>query len=167
MNKQTIDSEIYNRLKVISKLKGWNVAPKLKEYLDTVKPKTSATGQQRKALHVDCQIIADKLNDAGKDMREVIKQEIEIPWTMLSVKEFIFKPIMKAMFQIESTTELTKNEQQIDKIHQVIMRELGTKYGIEYHDFPSKGLDTPKLDYADMQESGRDYPKNDLDECEL
>ena len=104
--------------------------------MDTVKPKTIRTGLQNSALHVDCQIIADKLNDAGKDMREVIKQEIEIPWTMLSVKEYIFKPIMKAMYQIDSTTELTKNEQQIDKIHQVIMRELGQKHGIEYHEFP-------------------------------
>jgi hypothetical protein len=40
------------------------------------------------------------------------------------------------MYSTDSTTELTKKEQ-IDKIHQVIAREIGEKHGIEYLPFPT------------------------------
>lgn len=96
------------------------------------------TNQQNKALHHDCRMIADKLNDAGLDMRQVLKPNVDIPWTTESVKEYIFKPIMKAMYNKDSTTDLDKSNQEIEKIHDTIMRHLGEKFGIEDHEFPSE-----------------------------
>lgn len=124
----------------------WSLASKLSQYLSTVsveeeepkeEPKGTRTGQQNRGLHLDCKLIAEKLNDAGKDMRVVLKQDVQIPWTTESVKEYIFRPIMKALYQKESTTELSKGSGEIEKIHDVIMRELGEKHGIEWHEFPS------------------------------
>lgn len=108
------------------------------EVVITIEKKTEKrTSQQNRALHKDCQIIADKLNEAGKDMRIVLKPTYLIPWTKESVKDHLFRPVMEAMFSIESTRDLEKGKQ-IDSVHDVIMRELGEKHGIEYHPFPSK-----------------------------
>lgn len=98
--------------------------------------KGTRTSAQNSALHLDCSLIAQKLNDAGKDMRVVLKPAYNIPWTLESVKEHLFRPVMHAMYGIESTTELQKVGQ-IEHIHETIMRELGEKHGIEWHDFPS------------------------------
>jgi len=95
----------------------------------------SRTSDQNRALHLDCKLIAEKLNDAGLDMRRVLKPTYNIPWTTDSVKEHLFKPVMNAMFGHTSTTELQKFYE-IDKIHDVLMRELGEKFGIESHEFP-------------------------------
>jgi len=134
MTKQTIDAEIFYRLRTISQLKDENIRLKLIEYLNTVKPKKLRSGQQNKSIHVDCTLIADKLNDAGLGIKEVIT--IDVPWTMENVKNLLFKRIMLRMFNKKSTTKLDKNTGEIDKIHDVLMRELGQEHGIEYHDFP-------------------------------
>jgi len=136
MEKITVDSEIFYRIREISLLRPENVQKKLAEYLKTIKPRKLRTMLQNRASHKDWSIIAEKLNDAGLDMRKVLKQEISIPWTTESVKEYIVKPIMKAMYGKKSTKELEKNTNEIDKLHNVIMRELGEKFGIEYHEFP-------------------------------
>lgn len=125
----------------------WDWRTKLKELMeeegiDTATGLVDAhrgtrTGQQRKAIEVDCKLIAEKLNDSGKDMRVVLKQEIAIPWTQDSVKEFLFKPIMTLLYGYKSTTELPRGGGKIEKIHDVVMRELGEKHGTEYHNFPS------------------------------
>ena len=52
------------------------------------------TTTQNKALHVYCGLVADALNDAGFDMRRFIKPEIDIPWSMVSVKEHLWKVII-------------------------------------------------------------------------
>lgn len=92
------------------------------------------TSAQNKAIHRDMSIIAEKLNDAKYDVRKTIK--VSIPFTTQLVKDYIWRPIQKKMFQKESTTELDKSSGEIEKLHDVIMRELGEKLGIEYHPFP-------------------------------
>lgn len=145
MKKRTIDSETFYRIREISRLEDRNIKKKLEEFLETVKPQKLRTYMQNRALHKDCDLIAEKLNDAGLDMKKVIKKEIDIPWTTEGVKEWIFKPIMKAMYNKESTTELEKNSGEIEKIHDVIMRELGEKFNVEYHSFPSTNDNAPLL----------------------
>jgi hypothetical protein len=93
------------------------------------------TLQQNNALHLNCSIIADKLNSAGKDMRLVLKPSYLIPWSTESVKEHLWRPIMKALYGLESTKSLNKTGQ-IDHIHETLMRELGRVHHIEWHDFP-------------------------------
>lgn len=148
MTKETIESHLFYRLRAIANLKPENIPQKLEEFLADKKPRSKRTSSQNNALHKDCALIAEKLNDAGKDMRQVMKQDVFLPWTTDSVKEYIFKPIMKAMYQKESTKELEKGSGEIDKIHEVIMRELGQKHGIEWHDFPHDPL--KKQDMIEM-----------------
>lgn len=127
--------------KILEILEGdpWKVRTAIREVVNSTEqieePKGNRTGQQNSALHVDCALIASKLNDAGLDMRKVLKPTYNLPWTLESVKEHIWRPIMKSLYGHSSTRDL-KKVQEIDKIHEVIMRELGEKHGVEWHDFP-------------------------------
>jgi len=94
------------------------------------------TPEQNKALHVFFKLLADELNGAGLDQRKVLKPSVSIDWTPEAVKEQIWKPIQKALYNKQSTTELDK-QMEIDKIHETIMRHLGEKFGVEYIEFPS------------------------------
>lgn len=94
------------------------------------------TLNQNSALHLGLQMIADALNHSGNDMRKVLKPEVEIPFTVESVKEFLWRPIQKVLTGKKSTTELTKIEP--SEIWDVLMRHLGEKHEIEYLPFPSK-----------------------------
>lgn len=79
-------------------------------------------------------MLAETLNDSGLDMRKVLKPGVDIPWTSENIKEFIFRPIMKAQLGKESTTELSTVD--IDKILDTITKHLGEKFGVR-QDFPS------------------------------
>lgn len=106
------------------------------------------TDQQRKAMEVFFKRLADSLNAAGLDMRLVIKPEVEIPWTQENVKEWLWRPIQKALYNKHSTTELDK-QMEIDKIHEVLMHHLGEKFGLEYIDFPNDPDKLPSQPFYD------------------
>jgi len=93
------------------------------------------TSQQNKALHLFFTMLTDELNNAGFDQRKVLKPSVDIPWTPEAVKEQLWKPIQKLMYNKESTTELEKVKE-IDRVHEVLMRHLGEKFGLEYIPFP-------------------------------
>lgn len=95
------------------------------------------TTQQRKALHLGFQLIADALNNAGLDMRTVLKPEIDIPWTKQSVKDYLFRPVMTLMTGKESTTTLDKS-QEPQEVWETVMRFLMQNHHIEYIPFPSE-----------------------------
>ena len=112
----------------------------VREYLATIEtteePKGKRTSAQNRALHLDCKLISEKLNDAGYDMKSMLT--VDIPWTTENVKEYLWKYFMHKLYpKITSTRELSKTEGQIEKVHETLMRELGEKKGIEWHDFPS------------------------------
>lgn len=134
-------TEELKKLEAIATSDPWNTARVLKEYLKTVEtveePKGNRTNAQNRALHLDCKLIAEKLNDAGLDMKNVLKPNVQIPWSTESVKEYLWKPIMKVLYQKESTRDLDKTKGEIEHIHEVIMRELAEKHGIEHHPFPN------------------------------
>ncbi len=92
------------------------------------------TTQQNKALHKFFELLADKLNESGYDMRKTLKQDIDIPWSRESVKDFLWRPIQKVVLAKESTTELETKD--IDKIYDILNRHLGEKLSIHV-DFPS------------------------------
>lgn len=83
---------------------------------------------QNAALHVYFELIADALNDAGLDMRKVLKPGIDIPWSSETVKNYIWRPVQQAQLGKISTTELTTVE--IDKVFNTINRYLGEKFGV-------------------------------------
>ena len=93
------------------------------------------TGQQNRSLWLWFTLLSNSLNDAGLDMRKVLKPTYSLPWNKDMIHEHIWLPIQKAMFGTDSTTFLHKQEQ-IDKVRDVIMRELGQKFGIEDIPFP-------------------------------
>ena len=97
--------------------------------------KDKRTRKQNKALHLYFTQVANALNEAGLDMRKVLKQSVDIPWTAERVKEFLWRPVQKTYLNKESTTELNKLKE-IDEIWEILNRHLSEKFGI-YIPFPS------------------------------
>lgn len=118
---------------------------------------TQRTSQQNKALHVACDLLAQELNDAGLDQRVVLKPSIAIPWSRSSVKENLFRPIMRASLGKESTTELEKIGE-IEKVWDILFRHLGEKFGVEYIPFPHD----PAKQKSDLLEGMKVDVRNDL-----
>lgn len=92
------------------------------------------TLRQNNSLHRYFEMLSDELNGAGLDMRKTLKPTIEIPWNKETVKEYLFKPIMKAQINKESTTEMTTKE--VDQVIETLNRHLGEKFGLHIP-FPS------------------------------
>ena len=92
------------------------------------------TPLQNKSIHKYFELLAERLNEAGLDMKAVLKPEVDIPWTEENVKNHLWRPVQMAMLSKQSTTELTTAE--ISDVYQVINRHLGEKLGIHVP-FPS------------------------------
>jgi len=90
------------------------------------------TIQQNRALHKYFGLVSEALNDAGHDMKTVIKADVN--WTPEAVKEVIWKRIQEAMVNKDSTTQIKKSD--IDTIYHVVNRLLGERFGIHIP-FPS------------------------------
>lgn len=95
------------------------------------KPRTEA---QNKALHLYFTQLAEMLNDAGLDMRKVLRPSISIPWSGKTIKEYLWKPVMEFQLQKSSTTEMTTKD--INEVYDTINRHIGEKFGITL-EFPS------------------------------
>ena len=48
------------------------------------------TPTQNASMHKWFELVADTLNNAGLDMKRVLKPDVDIPWTKTSVKEIMF-----------------------------------------------------------------------------
>lgn len=92
------------------------------------KEEKQRTELQNRSLHLYFTQLAEELNNSGYDMKKVLKPSVDIPWNSKSIKEFLFRPIMKIQTGKESTTDLTTKE--IDEIYDVINRHIGEKFGI-------------------------------------
>lgn len=92
------------------------------------------TKKQNNALHLYFQLLADALNDAGWDMRKLLKTDIDIPWTDEAVKDFIWKSIQSTMFKKGHTRDLNTDE--VSKVYDVVDRFVGEKTGVHVP-FPS------------------------------
>lgn len=96
--------------------------------LDVTAGERQRTKTQNNCIHEYCQSLADALNDAGLDMRAVMKPEAEIPWTMNSAKDHLWRSIQKAMFEKESTRDLTTVE--CSEVYKVLDRHIAQKFGV-------------------------------------
>jgi len=99
------------------------------------------TGKQRtitqnKALHLFCEMLADTLNAHGLDMKKTLKPDAEIPWTMISVKESLWKPIQEAVIGKDSTTQADRIE--YSQVHDVLAHHMATKLGVTIPEWPRK-----------------------------
>ena len=83
---------------------------------------------QNNAMHLWLERVAGELNDAGLDMKKVLKPEVEIPWTLDGAKKFLWRPIQQAMLGKESTTKPTTSE--YVQVYEVLNRHLANKFGV-------------------------------------
>ena len=81
-----------------------------KVYIDIGFETRQRTEKQNNALWLGLTMLADALNQAGLDMKKVLKENVDIQWTKDSAKEYLFAPIIHAKYGKKSTTELTKEE---------------------------------------------------------
>lgn len=121
----------------------------------------SRTLTQNKAMWKEHQLVADELTKQGVTMRKVFESttDFDIPPTKDNVHE-LWLYFQKIMYpSMPSTKDLPKHGDHYQKIHDVMMKNLGEKFGIDYVDFPhekNKGNDTlaahelrKKMDYDD------------------
>ena len=97
--------------------------------------KYSRTNRQNSALHLYFKFIAEELNELGLEFQyQGLKgSTFSLRYTPDLVKNFIWKPIQKALFDIDSTKDLTTN--QINEVIDVITKFFGDR-GIVV-EFPS------------------------------
>lgn len=96
---------------------------------------------QNRSLHLYFTLLAEELNQAGFDMRRTLKPGVDIPWSLETVKEYLWKPIQNAQLMKQSTTELTTKE--IDLVYDTLNRHLGEITGVSVT-FPSQDTDGVK-----------------------
>jgi hypothetical protein len=91
--------------------------------------------KQNSALHKFFELLADELYISGLDIRRTLKEDFEIPWNPILVKEIMWKGLQKAILNKEHTADLTKKE--VDQVYDVLNRWLGEKHHIHVP-FPSE-----------------------------
>ena len=77
--------------------------------LYSIKP-AGRTEKQNNAMHLWFRQMAEQLNDAGFSATHPFNDKIEVPFTEGLVKEMLYKPIIKAMYDKTSTTKLAGKE---------------------------------------------------------
>jgi hypothetical protein len=87
--------------------------------------------QQNKAMHLWAEQWSVMLNQGGHTVRQTLKEDWDTMWSKYLFKELIIKKLAKAMFDKESTTELTSKE--INQIVDIVSKNL-SNYG--YIPFP-------------------------------
>jgi len=93
------------------------------------------TNVQNNSIHLYLDLLSKELNNAGYDMKKVLKPEVDIPWSTTLAKEYLWKPIQEALLRKKSTTELETSE--VSQVYEVLNRHLGEKLGIHV-EFPSQ-----------------------------
>ena len=93
------------------------------------------TNKQNSSIHKYCELLADSLNDAGLDMRKVLKESVDIPWTPETAKNELWRKIQIPAVGKESTKDLDRAE--VSKVYDILNRHLNDKLGIDVP-FPHK-----------------------------
>lgn len=158
-----MDEEQYRELKKISNYDLQYIQKSIWKFLAENLPNKQRTSCQNRALHKNFQLICQKLNDAGYTVKELIP--IDHDWTPQLVKDVWWRRFQKKENGQRSTKKLKKLGE-IDAIHDKLMRELGEKYGIEYHEFPFDPEKRKELEemMRPTHPSDIDYPQNDFGE---
>jgi len=95
------------------------------------------TSKQKSAMHVYLRLLSEALNDAGLDMKKVLKEGVDIPWTEVSAKEHLWRPIQKAMTGKKSTKDPLRKD--YVEIYETLNRLTSSKFDI-YIPWPVKTL---------------------------
>ena len=87
------------------------------------------TGKQNDAIHAYCREVAKVMTAHGMDMKTVVKEGVSIDPTMYLIKDYMWRPIQKAVTGVESTRKITTLE--VNEIYEVLSRLLVEKYSID------------------------------------
>jgi hypothetical protein len=85
------------------------------------------TELQNNSLHLWLTQLSDEFNEKDIDMRLLIREDIKIPASMMFLKEYVWKPVQKALFGKKSTTQLFKTKE-IDQIVDIINRAVVERF---------------------------------------
>jgi len=89
---------------------------------------------QNNAMHLWFTMLAEEFNKKGLDVKATLSETVEHDWSAQLVKELMWKPIQKSMFDKKSTAQLSTDE--VTKVYETINRFIGVKFGIHVP-FPS------------------------------
>ena len=107
-----------------------------KEYIYSIKA-GGRTNRQNRAAHLCLRNLADALNDAGFGIPHPLNSKLEIPYTEESVKELLYRPVIKAMHNKTSTSELETKE--LTQSFDAMLNRIAEVTGVVVH-FPSHEL---------------------------
>ena len=96
---------------------------------------TTRSDRQNNAMHLWFRQIAIELNDAGYWVRHPFSDTFEIPFTETLVKETLYKPVVKSMYNKSTTTKLTPSE--LSEAAEVLIRWLSEHKQV-YVPFPQQ-----------------------------
>ena len=104
--------------------------------IDLLEKMNTRTTKQNSALHLLFTIVSSQLNEMGIEFQYfgLKGQVLSVRHTPHLVKEMVWKPIQKALFDIESTTKI--NTQQINEIVDILAKYFSER-GVVIQ-FPSK-----------------------------
>lgn len=97
--------------------------------------RSKRTTLQNRSIHKFCANVANDLNSAGYDMRRTLRQDIDIPWTMQSSKDHMWRPVQIAMYDKTSSTQLDTAE--VSQVYDTVIRHLAKTTGVSTP-FPSR-----------------------------
>ena len=95
-------------------------------HLYSIKP-AGRSEKQNNAMHLWFRQIAEKLNDGGYHATHPFNNEVEVPFTEVLVKEMLYKPVSKAMYDKKSTAGLSGRE--LSEAAEVLVRWLAEHKG--------------------------------------
>lgn len=126
-------NEILTNLKaILNSSPAWERETKLREYVKELEKDGGRTSAQNNSLHLYLKMLSQELNEAGLDMKQVVKVDIE--WNTVNAKEYLWRPIQKALLKKDSTTRLKKSE--VSRVYEHLNRLTAEKWGISIP-FPS------------------------------
>jgi hypothetical protein len=99
-------------------------------------PESTRSNAQNSALHLWCEMVAKCLNDAGLDMRHTIREDVDIPWSQDSVKQYLWRPLQKVLTGETSTTKPSKT--QYPDISATLQRHIASKFGVTLPAWPDR-----------------------------
>lgn len=86
------------------------------------------SAKQNSAMHVYLKMLSEALNNAGLDMRRVLKPSVDIPWTQQSAKDYLWRPIQKVMTGHKSSSKPKRGE--YIEIYETLNRHTAEKFEI-------------------------------------
>ena len=107
-----------------------------KEFTYSIKEMTRSDLQNH-ALHAMFRRLANALNDAGYDMKSDAITKRSIPWSEHSIKDVLYRPMIKHMFDTSKSSRLTKEE--LSHSVEALLGEIGSRTGV-YVPFSSEDI---------------------------